>query len=660
MNRMLGGMMAGLIAISFSSGGEVGHFEGKYIRGDGDAEYLQLLDIARRMFGPDPEFQNVPMLYTPAWNGLVEGPTWGAWWIQNSYGPTYCALPFYQEPLLTFLVNAHDLWFSQMGDGQRVGAKDLKAPDGSLCDAASPGWIMYKQGDGRVDIHDWGMEFTAAGLLMQAELLLIGRDPDQRAHYLPMLERCAAFIESRREPETNLFLVGPAGNLLAPSYAGWKRPDGTFDKAYFTGLSVTYIAALDRLIEVEKLAGRDARAAVYAGQRDAAKAGLPQVTTDEGYFIKSLDPDGTRHGVYGAEKHGYFEASPNHDAIAFRVVDDAQAEKIYQKIASIPLLRRNDFILANEPGLDDMYEPDTSWLWQHGTWVNGGHWSTCEARIVMAYYRLGHYEDARRSMKRLLTFARDFRMDNPLVDFGAKVYQPKEPINLCYDSFGAPAALLRGLFEYLYRADALVLRPHIPPGITRLEQRFPIRFGVKQLYLASVGTGPVTGVTIDGKAWSQFDGDSITLPYDAVPEMTSIVVGLGGADPGTVVFQPPAESPAAATWNPPSAIGEAAKWLPIFIAKMSAAGLSEKYEARHATLVAQYADMIEKRKEMLAGGELKPLPEPAQAAADRSYEDTIVKLCQGLESVLKGYASSDNPYRKQVYEIWQASLANKS
>jgi hypothetical protein len=495
---------------------------------------------------------------------------------------------------------------------------------------------------------------------MQAELLLIGRDPDQRAHYLPMLERCAAFIESRREPETNLFLVGPAGNLLAPSYAGWKRPDGTFDKAYFTGLSVTYIAALDRLIEVEKLAGRDARAAVYAGQRDAAKAGLPQVTTDEGYFIKSLDPDGTRHGVYGAEKHGYFEASPNHDAIAFRVVDDAQAEKIYQKIASIPLLRRNDFILANEPGLDDMYEPDTSWLWQHGTWVNGGHWSTCEARIVMAYYRLGHYEDARRSMKRLLTFARDFRMDNPLVDFGAKVYQPKEPINLCYDSFGAPAALLRGLFEYLYRADALVLRPHIPPGITRLEQRFPIRFGVKQLYLASVGTGPVTGVTIDGKAWSQFDGDSITLPYDAVPEMTSIVVGLGGADPGTVVFQPPAESPAAATWNPPSAIGEAAKWLPIFIAKMSAAGLSEKYEARHATLVAQYADMIEKRKEMLAGGELKPLPEPAQAAADRSYEDTIVKLCQGLESVLKGYASSDNPYRKQVYEIWQASLANKS
>ena len=69
-----------------------------------------------------------------------------------------------------------------------------------------------------------------------------------------MLERSANFIETRRDPTNNLFLAGPAGNLLAPSYAGWQRPDGTYDKAYLAGLSVTYIAALDRLIELEKLA----------------------------------------------------------------------------------------------------------------------------------------------------------------------------------------------------------------------------------------------------------------------------------------------------------------------------------------------------------------------------------------------------------------------
>jgi len=72
---------------------------------------------------------------------------------------------------------------------------------------------------------------------------------------------------------------------------------------------------------------------------------LPLITTDEGYFIRSLDPDGVRHGVFGATKHGYFEVSPNHDAIAFRVADDAQANRIFQKIASIPELRPHSFIV---------------------------------------------------------------------------------------------------------------------------------------------------------------------------------------------------------------------------------------------------------------------------------------------------------------------------
>jgi hypothetical protein len=32
--------------------------------------------------------------------------------------------------------------------------------------------------------------------------------------------------------------------------------------------------------------------------------------------------------------------------------------------------------------------------------------------MVLAYYRLEKFEDARRSMRRLLTFAEKFRMDN--------------------------------------------------------------------------------------------------------------------------------------------------------------------------------------------------------------------------------------------------------
>lgn len=96
-------------------------FEDNHYRGQGDVEYLQLLEWARRMFEPNPEFASLPMLYTPRWNGFVEGPTWGMWWIQNSYGTSYCALPFLHEPYVTFLENSQALWFDRMGDGKREG-----------------------------------------------------------------------------------------------------------------------------------------------------------------------------------------------------------------------------------------------------------------------------------------------------------------------------------------------------------------------------------------------------------------------------------------------------------------------------------------------------------------------------------------------------------
>lgn len=645
-----------------------GRFEGQYFSGRGDVEYLQLLDIARRMFDPDPEFQNLPMLYTPAWNGFVEGPTWNAWWVQNSYGTTYCALPFLLEPYLTFLQNAQDLWFDQMGDGKTVRPFqwgrtrfDWVPPDGCLCDAAAPGWFVAKQGDGRVDIHDWGMEFTAAGLLMQAELLLISRDKEAIAHYRPKLERCAQFIESRRDPQNNLFLAGPAGNLLAPSYAGWKRPDGSYDMAYLAGLSITYIAALDRLIELEKLAGEARKARLYAGRRERARRGLALLTTDEGYFIKSLDPDGTRHGVYGAPKHGYFESSPNHDAICFRVVDEAQAQRIYAKIASISGLRPYDFIIANYPSLDDMYTAPEG-LWAFGTWVNGGHWSTCEARMIMAYYRLNRHEDARRSMKRLLGFARRFRLDNPLVQFGSDVYQPGEPINITYDAFGPPAAMVRGLFEYLYRADGLTLIPHVPAGITELHQRFPIRFGTKRLYLSVVGQGRIRQVRVNGKSWQWHDEASVFLPDERTPEVARVQVLMGGAR-AVPIPKPTVPASAKAVLNAftkvpaPDSLrdlqAQVARFARLY-RQLEQANLGTSYESAHAQLVLRQWLTIVRRLELQRAGNLPRLPERSQSAADRSYLDSLVRLCEGLQKVLDGDARSDIAEKRRINEVWQA------
>jgi len=639
-------------------------FEGKYYRGAGDVEYLRLLEIARRMFEPDPELQNLSMLYEPKWNGLVEGPTWDAWWIQNSYGTTYSILPFLREPYVTFLQNSQDLWFDQMGDGKRVGAAapfDWVAPDGCLCDAARPGWVVYKQGDGRTAIHDWGMEFTAAGVLMQSELLLISREKTAILRYLPKLERSVEFIETRRDPTNNLFLAGPAGNLLAPSYAGWKKPDGTYGQAYHAGLSVTYIAALDRLIELEKMVGRTATAELYTTRRDTAKKALDRLTTEEGYLLRSIDPDGVKHGFFGAMTHGYFESSPNHDAIAFRVVDDAQAGRIYAKIASIPQLRPHDFIVPNYPSYDDMYEKAEG-LWGYGTWVNGGHWSTCEARMILAYYRLEKFEDARRSMRRLLTFAEKFRMDNPLTKCGSEVYQPNQPINLCYDTLGPAAAFMRGLFEYRYDAAGLTLTPQLPPSITRLEQLDPVRFGTKQVFLSSMGHGAITGVKVNGRRWKQFDGASVFLPYDKTPQVARVELQLGNAKEdsskrpwknslrGIPVILPKEELPAEL-----AGLSRKAGVLKAFQGHLENAGLANTYEAAHAKLAEQAIDTAVLRRSLQEASLIKPLPAASQAAADKSYIDTANKLYDGLEAVINTYASSKGAARQQFYGLWSKS-----
>ena len=44
---------------------------------------LELLDLGRRVYSSSEfEYQSVNMLYNGALDGLLEGPTWGAWWTQ--------------------------------------------------------------------------------------------------------------------------------------------------------------------------------------------------------------------------------------------------------------------------------------------------------------------------------------------------------------------------------------------------------------------------------------------------------------------------------------------------------------------------------------------------------------------------------------------------
>ena len=534
-------------------------YSGKYIDGEGDVRFLRLIDESFAFFHPSAVVPNVAMLYEPKWDTFLESGGWNAWWIQNGYGFSYAATPFIQEPWFSLLQQSWDMFWNNQGDGKRAGKIDkpgqpantsamyaLVAPDGSLGDCSGPEDIIYKQGDGDVSMHEWFYEATAAGLVMQAEILLANRDQKAIAYYLPKMERACNFIEKVRDPKNNLFLVGPACNLLAPSYGGVKMPDGTFGKGYLAGVSVTYLAALDRMLEIYRMTGNAEKIALFEKRQAITRKSLPLLQAPAGYFVKSLEPGGIKHGVLGQKEFGYLEGVVNADAVALRVVDDQTAEKIYNQIAAFPEIRPFDYLLTNAPGLDDTYwswgkttGPGMDGIKEFGCWVNGGAWTTVEGRAILMYYRMGKFEDVYRSAIRAMKWSKDFRMDQPFTQRGENTannwydegqWLHGDGVAVMADNFAIPAATIRGLFDYEYKSDRLILRPRIPGSITRYSQKEPIRFGDKKIWLTCRNGGPrIKEVRIDGKTIKTGSGDEVVLYYNQLPKEARVeIITEGG------------------------------------------------------------------------------------------------------------------------------------
>eukprot|EP00750_Incisomonas_marina_P009196 INCI15842.4.p1 GENE.INCI15842.4~~INCI15842.4.p1 ORF type:complete len:1009 (+),score=144.97 INCI15842.4:571-3597(+) len=606
-------------------------------------------------------------------------------------------LPFMGD--VTYAAHFHSMkwWFDSIGNGTAQGfTKEGPAPDGILCDAATPcaagatdtcAW--YKQGDGLVPLHDWTMEETLSGVMMMAEMLLVSRNRTGAAYFMPLFMRTSNLLESRRDPANNnlTFLTGPSTNLLAPSFGG--GPNGT--RAYLAGVSITYAAALNRLIELATLVDDSVALNMFVERRDATMAGLgefleaatnatvssaklagdrfhasepqdqiirqddctpagdlcgeshPQaapccgnascrqdywcggappppdrpymcfneppppspdchqigesckaksdcclspicnrvfcdtqtshcaetppppassdfVAASSHYFVRSIDPEssgGARHGVLGAQQFGYFEASPNHDAVAWRVVNDSLAEEIMGTIDGLgSALRPYTFILPNTDaggggGYDDMLCSDGStWcngitrggIFAYGTWVNGGVWTTQEARAILAYFRTGRINAAIASYTTMLKQrSRSWTMDAPLPNFGRDTWA-KLPVMLTIDSFGCAAAILRGPFEYLYAANSLTLIPHLPDTVTTLKQNFGVRWGPYRLFIATTGvpSSGIASVAINGVPVTAssgishtFNASAIVLQFAGMPPASDLAASAPDSDIST-------------------------------------------------------------------------------------------------------------------------------
>lgn len=637
-------------------------YKGKYCEGEGDVGYLRLIDESLSYFHPTPEFPNISMLYRADWDALSEGPAWGMWWIQNSYGPTYCVLPFIQEPWLTALQHSQDFWYDHQADGKTTGMHAIVTPPaGSLCDCAGKDGVIYVQGDCNWKIHDWGYGFTCAGVIMEAELLLISRDKAAIAKYLPKMELACDFVEDRRDPKNGLFLVGPAANLLAPSYGGVKQADGTFGKGYLSETSVTYLAALNRMIELFKLTGDSAKQTEYESRRDVTIKSLPQLITPEGYFVKFIEPDGTKHGVYGQDKFGYFETSVNVDAVCHRAIDDAIANKIYEKIASLPQLRPHKYLITNYPSLDDSYadwgNPNVGGIMQYGTWVNGGAWSTLEARTIMAYYRLGKYEDVRQSALKSREFAEDYQLDAPLKEFGKTPWFDDKPTNICYDAFGIPAATVRGLFEYLYKADRLVLYPHIPPAIKSYKQLEPVRFGEKQVFLSVKNGGPkILSVRVNGKPVNLESSDCVDLLYNSLPDKADVEIAMSGGWPKEAVQ---AKSDIASVdlsrvrsvSELPNKLKPQYQALCAMKDKLGTVNCSD-YERAFLSEAMRAFEVCKERMDIQYSGVYPELTRKKQIAILKMYEDSALAMYNGFDGLMKRYAASNDLSQKELANAW--------
>lgn len=497
-------------------------FEGKYIRGEGPDGLLSLIDESFSMLHPCPTLPSLNMLYNPSADTFREGFIWGnGWWIQNSFGFFLGAVPLLRGHWREVLQNSLSLFWDRIGDGERIGSDDglprslkcfnLRAPDGALGDAVIDGGIVYKQGDGPFDLYDWFYEATAAGVLMQAELFLAERRREPILALLPKIKRALAHIESTRD-STGRLLTGPACNLLAPSHGGDR-----LEKNYLAGLHVTYTAALSRVRELALLVGDGGLERFCADKILQNLAVLPQFFTKGGFLCKSIDADGTMHGVPGAEKYGYFESVCNVDAAAHGVVSGRAAEKILSAVAESGA-RPYGALCNNFPHLDDTPQsylkntsaPD-SLGFPSGDWVDGGCWATVEGRAILASLKYGRFDEAFAAAEYYMQWAREYRQDAPLSQWGANVCnswqderggieKSTRPVSVMIDNFAPVTCLLRGLFGFEADARGLTLTPRIPESISLLEEKEPFFFG-----------GKYYALTFDRRAESVLSDGRVTL-----------------------------------------------------------------------------------------------------------------------------------------------------
>jgi hypothetical protein len=151
----------------------------------------------------------------------------------------------------------------------------------------------------------------------------------------------------------------------------------------------------------------------------------------------------------------------------------------------------------------------------------------------------------------------------------------------------------------------------------------------------------------------------VFLPYDKTPAVAHVQILLGNAKAQTGMT-----AQRAAPDLPPTidkgnqdpelaALDQRVGPLRQFHRRLVAAGLGETPTAAHVQLALDCIETAHRRRHLVQTGQIKPLPGPAEAAADKSYLETAQKLCTGLDAVLKSSETSTAAMPRKIAAIWR-------
>ena len=386
-----------------------------------------------------------------------------------------------------------------------------------------------------------------------------------------------------------------------------------------------------------------------------------------------MELNGTKHGVLGQKQFGYLEGTVNADAVALRVVDEQASQKIYKQIAGFPEIRPFDFLLTNAPGLDDTYP---AWgrtsgkglegFWTFGDWVNGGVWGTVEGRAILMYYRLGKFEDIRRSTNRAMKWAKDFRMDAPWSQRGENTSNPWSDkgnhrfggVAVMVDNFAIPAATIRGLFDYDYKSDQLVIRPRIPGSIQEYQQKEAVRFGEKKIFLSCKNGGPeIASVTINGKEIKVDNPSELALYYDTLPQESRVEITTRGGWPEEKITSEYPETPSLVSdFSNPGVLPDSLK-RPFSVLKKMKTQLAKipgcEYELAYLNEAVQAFEAVQIRQNLETGpGYFREITQERKADIFRFYTISASTMYNGFAERMNKYAAG-NERQKGVAAVFK-------